>query len=149
MRFSIIDIFLLLKDGFAMLKYDAAYIRFISGHRSNTMFYSKGENLLQPSAMNPSAAPLCFTDFKSVEVLNSVFIRDSIIRCTFKDGEDAAATVSHSMLKVLCAFTALQENQPVVYPKYIPLYYFFVAPIGIFLFFALISIINMLIKKYA
>ncbi len=79
-------------------------IKFLTGSRAKSRFcYRNGSFKLV--WMSPSSAPLHLEDFERVEYVAPGFLNFmALVKCTFKNGEEAMATVSYLMLEALSTF---------------------------------------------
>ena len=79
-------------------------IIFLTGSRAKSRFFYKNGSF-RPLSITPPAAPLCLEDFESVKcVAIGPFASATLVKCTFKNGEEAMADVDYGMLKSLAEF---------------------------------------------
>ena len=83
---------------------DFSYIKFLTGSRAKSGFWYKNGSFKPMAATSPSA-PLYLEDFESVKyVAHGKFAMVILVKCTFKNGEEAMASVNYSMLESLAGF---------------------------------------------
>ena len=79
-------------------------INFLTGSRAKSWFCYKNGSF-KPMKISPPCAPLYLEDFESVKfVALGRFAAYSLVKCTFKNGEEAMASVSYDMFKSLAEF---------------------------------------------
>ena len=79
-------------------------INFLTGSRARSAFWYKNGSFKHLS-VTPPCAPLCLEDFETVKCVSlGPFASSTLVKCTFKNGEEAMATVSYSMLESLAEF---------------------------------------------
>ena len=79
-------------------------IKFLTGSRAKSRFWYKNGSF-KLAWSSPPGAPLQLTDFERIEYVAPGFLNFvALVRCTFKNGEEAMATVSYLMLESLSVF---------------------------------------------
>ena len=82
-------------------------IKFLTGSRTESGFFYKNGSF-RPMRITPPSPPLCLEDFESVKCVSlGPFASTTLIKCTFKNGEEAMATVNYSMLESLARFISI------------------------------------------
>ena len=81
-----------------------SYIRFLTGSRAKSGYWYKNGSF-KPMGDNPPGTPLRLEDFETVKyVAPGRIAQYALIKCTFKNGEEAMATVPYEMLESLAEF---------------------------------------------
>lgn len=83
------------------------FIKFLTGSRTGAnLFYKNGP--FKTMWPNPPSAPLHLEDFESVKLVASGPLNLlMIVKCTFKNEEEAIAVVTYPMLQVLSKFISV------------------------------------------
>lgn len=84
---------------------DKGTIKFITGSRAKAEYSYEDDNSFKLTRPSLPGKPLHLTDFESVKfIAPGPLGAKAIVKCTFKNGEEATATVNFYMLEVLSIF---------------------------------------------